>query len=416
MIALPVIFAVMVLVALGFVLPPLLGCKRSPGPPRRHVNRALHRKRLAELQTDLADGLLGTEQFESARDDLERESLEALEAPETLQRGLRRIHPGWMSVVVAVVLPLTAAGLYGALGGWTQLSDASQSPPDRGPVAQTDVAPARVRDMVTGLARRLRRNPDDLNGWRMLGRSYRVLGQFSKASDAYAHAYRLTHGNDPSVTADYAEVLALTNHQQFSGRADKLLQHALQLNPRQPKALWLAGWAEYQRGNYRTAVFHWKALARQVPAGSDEAKILKKRISATEALVKSAPPVSADSAPATGSGKRITVHVALAPGLSRKVVPSEPVFIYARAANGPPMPVAAVRREVKDLPITVVLGDAQALLPSLKLSQQSRVMVGARISVSGTAIPQKGDLVANYKPATPGSTDVVLLTVNHVIQ
>ncbi|MEJ2644903.1 MAG: c-type cytochrome biogenesis protein CcmI [Gammaproteobacteria bacterium] len=416
MIALPVIFAVMVLVALGFVLPPLLGRGRTPGPPRRQVNRALHRKRLAELQADLADGLLDPEQFESARDDLERQSLQALEAPEAGQPGLGRIRPGWMSVTVAVVLPLTAAGMYGALGGWPQFSRASQSLADRGPAAETRGAPARVHDMVAGLAGRLQQHPEDVRGWRMLGRSYRVLGKFGKASDAYAHAYQLTHGKDPAVTADYAEVLALANHQRFSGRADELLQHALQLNPRQPKALWLAGWAAYQHGSYRTAVAHWQVLANQAPPGSDVAKILERRISAAEALARNASPASAGRTPAASTGKQITVHVALAPGLTPKVAPNDTVFIFARAVHGPPMPVAAVRRQVKDLPLTVVLGDAQALLPSRKLSQQSKVMVGARISVNGTAMPQKGDLEAGYRSAKPGTSNVVRLTVDHVIQ
>ncbi|HQU14617.1 MAG: c-type cytochrome biogenesis protein CcmI [Chromatiales bacterium 21-64-14] len=421
MILLWLVLGTMVLVALAVVLPPLMGRGAAAGPARASIYRALHRKRLAELEGDLESGTLSAEQFEQARAEIERDTLENLEGAVVAPAvGPRRRHR-WMVVVVALIIPVFTGGIYWRLGGWALVSPDARARIAAEAVAQGDTDPAVIQDMVTGLAARLKRKPDDLQGWMMLGRSYRVLNRFDQAADAYGKAYALSNKKDPALLADYAEVLALAHGNRLAGKPEQLLTRALALDPQQPKALWLTGWAAYQSGDYAQAAARWKPLAKRAPAGSDVARILEKQIAQAEALAGRATRAPSERAPArtreTASiaRKALTVQVRLAAALAHKVRPGETVFIYARALQGPPMPLAAVRRQVKDLPTTVVLDDTQSMLPGRTLSQQAEVVVGARISRTGNALAAPGDLQGLSAPVAPGRKGVVELTIDRVI-
>ena len=416
------ILVLMVLAALAAVLPALLGRGGGGGPARAGIHRALFRKRLGELEADLADGTLSPEQFEQARADMERDTLDALEhagseAPPPPRR------PRWVTALVVVVaVPLVAGPLYRIYGGWALLSPETRARLAAEAVAQGDNDPALTRDMAVGLAEHLKAHPGDLQGWVRLGAAYRALKEFAPAARAYAHAYRLTKGRDAAVIADYAEVLALDRGNRLAGRPAELVHQALQVDPDQPKALWLAGWAAFQAHEYGAAAAAWKRLEARAPRGSDVARILQREVVRAQALARGATPAEAAaaaravSAPhAAAGGKAVTVRVSLDPRLAARTHPDETVFIFARAVRGPPLPLAVVRRRVKDLPLTVTLDDRQAMVPGRTLSTQHEVIVGARISPSGNPLPAKGDLQALSAPVTPGRKAAVQLTIDQVV-
>jgi cytochrome c-type biogenesis protein CcmH len=409
------ILVLMVLAALAFVLPPLLGRGGAVGPQRAGVHRVLFRKRLAELETDLEDGALGPGQFEQARADLERDTLESLESADAdAARPARRPRARWATaLVVAVAIPVLAGLLYRQYGGWALLSPQTRARLAAEAVAQGDTDPALIRDMVADLAARMQRRPNDLQGWIQLGRSYRALKEFAQAAQAYAHAYRLSGGKNAAVIADYAEALALSRGNRLAGRPAQLVREALAVDPRQPKALWLAGWAAYQEGDYKHAVTPWKRLAAQAPRGSKVARILNREVARAEAMARGATPAQVAVAP--GAGKGVTVRVSLAPRFVARTRPDETVFIFARAARGPPMSLAVVRRRVRDLPVTVTLDDSRAMMPGRTISKQREVIIGARISRSGNPLPAKGDLQGLSAPVVPGGKGLVRLTIDQVV-
>lgn len=411
------ILVFMALVALAFVVPPLLGRGGGAvGPQRAGVHRVLFRKRLAELETDLEDGALSPGQFDQARADLERDTLESLESADAdAARPARRprTRVRWATALVVVVaVPLLAGLLYRQYGGWELLSPQMRARLAAEAVAQGDNNPALIRDMVAELAAHMRRHPNDLPGWIRLGRSYRALKEFNRAAQAYGHAYRLSSGKDAAVMADYAEVLALGRNNRLAGRPAQLVHEALAVDPRQPKALWLAGWAAYQIGEYKRAARHWKQLASQAPHGSKVAQVINREVARAEAMARGAAPAAA----VPGTGKGVTVRVSLAPRFAARTRPDESVFIFARTARGPPVSLAVVRRRVKDLPVTITLDDSRAMLPGQKISKQPEVIIGARISRNGNPLAAKGDLQGLSAPVAPGGKGVVHLTIDRVVR
>lgn len=412
------ILALMVIAALALVLPPLLGRGVSGGPRRSRVHRELFRKRLAELEADLDDGTLSPEQFDQARDDLERDTLEALE-DSGAEGPERRPRARWRTaLIVAVAVPAVAGVLYWQYGGWALISPVTRARLAAEAVAQGDKDPRLIRDMVAGLAAHVKSHPNDLQGWVELGSGYRALSEFGKAVRAYRRAYHLSGGKDASVIADYAEVLALSHGNRLAGRPAQLVRQALAADPDQPKALWLSGWSEFQQGHYTAAAAAWKRLAARAPHGSDVAKILGREVARAEAMAAGASPAQAAAAAgkavATAS-KGVTVQVSLAPRLASRVRPDETVFIFARAVSGPPMPLAVVRRKVKDLPVTVTLGDSSSMIPGQRISSQHEVVVGARVSSSGNPMPAKGDLQGLSAPVAPGSKRLVRISIDQVV-
>ncbi len=288
-----------------------------------------------------------------------------------------------------------ADGFSGSSGGAPQ-----GAPHEAGPDNQQFAA------MVEKLAERLKTQPNDAEGWGMLGRSYNVLGRPEEALAAYARSYKL-NPKDASLLADYADALAVKNNRSLAGEPLKLIREALALDPNNIKALSLAGTEAFERKDYASAVKLWeKALSaapgdaseliQQVQAGIDEARRLGH-------LGPAATQPAAQPAAAL-AGKSVRGSVTLAPALSGKVSPTDTVFIYARPAEGPRMPLAILRKQVKDLPFDFTLDDSLSMSPAARLSGATTVVVSARISKTGEAMPQPGDLTGQTAPVAVGST------------
>ena len=285
-----------------------------------------------------------------------------------------------------------------------------------------------IAAMVDKLAARMKERPDDAQGWLMLARSYSVLGRFGEAIPAYKRATDL-QPNNAVLLADYADAVAASRGGADNPQSVQLVQRALAADPKQPKALALSGTIAFDRGDYKGAIDRWQQMADVLPA--DSAMLKQVRASIAEARQRAGLPTAPDaqaSGPlaqaadnaatttpaspstngtATGaSGKSVSGTVTLAPGLAAQVAPGDTVFVFARAAGGARMPLAVQRARVSDLPLHYKLDDSMAMAPTATLSSAAAVIVGARISKSGNALPQSGDLAGEAKPVAPGANGI----------
>lgn len=263
--------------------------------------------------------------------------------------------------------------------------------------------------MIKSLSARLEQNPDDGKGWAMLARSYAVLGQYQNALPAYEKAVNLIP-NDPVLLVDYAEILATANGKNLQGKPSEIIKSALLIDPNNVKGLNLIGIAAYQAGDYAHAVSYWEKLLKLLPPESPNAKKINASIATARNREAAGAQVPAQGMkqPAAG-GTQIGVLVKLSPALAGRVSPTDTVFVFAKAESGPPMPIAVVRAQVKDLPQKFVLNDSTAMTPSMKLSNFKEVAVSAKISKSGNATPQSGDLRGEVASVKVGDDNVQLM-------
>ncbi len=382
--------------ALLFILPPLL--RREGGDAGRigrdDLNLAVLRDQLRELDADLAADLIGRAAYDSARQELERrvaEEVGANAAASSHGAPARRTALG-----VALALPLLAAFLYVLIGSPLALqAEAARENPHAD-------APQTIEAMVESLARRLQDRPDDIEGWHMLARSYNALERHHEASKAYAHLLTKTP-NDADLLADYADTLAMVLNRSLQGEPEKLIKRALEIDPGHLKALALAGSAAFERGDYAAALAHWQKIMDGADADSEIARATAPSMQEARRLLAgnaSAPPQAAASVPqaapnapqaAQDAGGRLEGRVEIDAALRQQVRDSDTVFIFARAQEGPRFPLAVLRKQVKDLPVDFALDDSMAMMPGTKLSDYAQVVVGARISSTGSATPAAGE-------------------------
>lgn len=306
------------------------------------------------------------------------------------------------AVVIFIGLPVLAIILYSLLGAPELIGVAAQTPAaDR----QTQSSGMHsVTEMVARLAARLQQEPDDAEGWMMLGRSYLVLQKADEAAVAFARAHALL-GDQAQLLADYAQALALADNDKVGDKAARLIARALQLQPDNQKALWLAGVAAMHRGDNLQASEYWRRLSALLPPGSQEAQILGQHIARTGVSVP-----AAESEPAA-----VDVSVALHPDLRDRVGPEDTVFIFARAVQGPRAPLAVVRKQVRDLPLTVRLDDSKAMSANFRLSLFAEVIVEARISRSGDALPRSGDLQSRGDRVLVGADNQIDIVIAQIL-
>ena len=408
-----IIAAAMLAAALAFVLLPLLRRTKATGPAEDEINIAVYRQRLTELDAELSSDVLTPEQHQRARAELERQMAADL-TPTAGGSAAPAKSPAarWTAVVVGMAVPILAVGMYVKLGDL-------QAPSRPAAAARADqVAQAEMHDFeqaVNRLAAKLATDPKNGEGWAMLGRSYVILKRYGEAGFAFSKAVELL-GNDPDVLADYAEALALANNDSMQGNPAELVARALKANPNHPKGLWLSGHVLLQQGRPAQAIEQWRRLVSLLPPGEEGRAAVEQLIAQVQS---SNPPLTGAPAQpppaAASSGAAMQVRVELARELAARAAPTDTVFVFARAAQGPKMPLAIVRRQVKDLPVTVTLDDSMAMSPEMKLSSAARVVVGARVSKAGTAAPQSGDLEGLSAPLAPGTTRTVVVTIGRVV-
>jgi cytochrome c-type biogenesis protein CcmH len=396
-----ILAATLVVAVLASLAWPLLRPGADAGDQTAASNLRLLREQLAELDAERAAGTLDAEQHAVSRAELERRVLEETrDAETTIQPRPARAS----AIVLAVALPVTAVGLYARLGAPEGL-ELAQAPPH--------ATEADVESLVQRLADRMQAQPDDPAGWALLGRAYARMQRWEPSRQAFAEAVKRSPP-EPQLLADYADVLAMTQGQKLAGEPERLVMQALALDPEHPKALALAGSAAFERGDGAGALRHWERARAGAPPDSPfatglDSSIAEARALAGQAAAPAAATAAAPAAPAASAGAPLRVTVRLAPTLGSRLPPGATLYVFARAAEGPRMPLAIVRQPAGAGPLEVVLDDRSAMTPELKLSAFPRVVVGARISASGNATPQPGDLEGLSAPGpSSGVTEVLI--------
>ena len=408
--------------ALAVLLPALLTTKKSTAPAAdgaAQANLAVLRSQLTQLDAEFAAGSINHEQLALAKSEIERRALEEESAPESAVPPAKSTRTAW---ALGLTIPLLALGIYGFLGNVQALDPANLQAK-----AEAEPTRAQIEAMVDGLAARLEALPADKPGdpkaWEMLARSYAAMQRFPEASKAYKRALALTP-NNAQLLADQADVLAMLQGQSTLGEPTRLIEQALKLEPNNLKALALAGSAAFERKDFAGATRYWTQARALAPPDSEftsgldrsleEARLASGSVSVSASATSNAVANTANKPVAVpvntaNAGASIEGKVTLALALADKVQPDDTVFIFARASEGPRMPLAILKRKASELPITFTLDDSTAMSAELKLSKFPLVIVGARVSKSGNAMPQSGDLVGQSNPVKAGGTALNLV-------
>ena len=386
--------ALLLLLALAAVMLPLL--RKSAGQAvveRNEANLQILRDQLAELEADLRNGTLSSEQHEAARAELERRVLdESQKGSADVEQT--RIGGRWLApALIALLVPAVSVAMYSQLGSTEGLDiDAYLQSQAAG------ITPDQVERMTERLAEHLEANPDDVEGWVMLARARKALQQFDASARAWARAAAL-RPDDADVLTNYAEALGLAAQGDLAGEPTRLLGRALQADPVNTKALALSGSAAFGRSDYAAAIDYWQKLLALSAGDAELSDALRTGIAEAQARSGQA---GADDAKSTA----IAGEVSLSPRIAQSVAPDDTVFIFARAARGPGMPLAVKRVKVSELPYEFRLDDSMAMTPERTISDVGQLVVGARVSKSGSASRATGDLEGFSVTVLAGASDV----------
>lgn len=422
--------ALLLALALAFVLPPLWRGRGATGAQAAGANVAVYRDQLAEAERDLAADLITQDRFDQLKAEIQRRVLEDTAAAPASQAasaaaGQPSRRTAW---VLLLVLPLASVATYLALGR----PDAARPVAAAEAAAEHQVTAEQIQAMVQTLADRLKAKPDDVEGWQMLARSYAAMGRPTDAVAALRQVVTLKPG-DAGVLADLADMLTMAQDRRFDGEPQRLIDQALALDAQHPKALALAGSAAFDRNDFAAAQALWQRLLAGLPADSELAQQVRGGIAeaqqrqaaagagagagpgagvAPPQAAGTAPSAAAASAPTAATAAGLRGQVSVSPQLLAQVPAGATLFVFARAAQGSRMPLAIVRQPVPAAggwPLAFTLDDSTSMAAGASLSQAGQVVVVARISKSGNATPQSGDLFGESAPLATNAQGLQLV-------
>ena len=410
-----VIASTMTILVLGLLLWPLLKRTAASATGEEEKTLSIFRQQFAELGQDRANGVLTDELYQQARRELERRLLEETGSTETTPKAVRRqMHGRSVALALAIIVPTASGLLYWQIGNPLAMTE----PPAASLSAQGGAEAGGpfsegMGQLIERLKQKMEQNPNDGVGWALLARSYMGMGRYPEAALAYENATTLIP-DDAQLLADYADAMGVLHGRKLEGKPEALIQQALKIDPKNVKALMLAGTVAFNRNNFARAAKDWELARANLPADVDP-EMTQQLVAAIEeakshlgggqdmASALTAPAAApAQPASQTGQPRAIRGTVTVAPSLAGKGSPTDTLFVFAREMNGPPMPVAIVRASKKDLPFTFQLDDSTSPMPSRKLSSAGPVVIVARLSKSGQAMPQNGDLEGMSQPVQSG--------------
>ncbi len=393
------IVAIIVVLAIAFVLLTLgLKWQRTSHLDRDQQNIDILRQEFVDLKAQLEAGELTEVQYQQAYDELVITLGNDLKKQETDTAPRFNLGQGKTLAGLFVFLAALTFGLYYKLGTPQALNPAAQqlTADQAHQQAGMNGMPS-ITAMVEQLRQKLEKEPNNFAGWMMLGRSYMVLKHYDLAVNAIAHAYA-QKADDPGVQLFYADALTMQNGGIVNDKAFKLIKRALAKAPENPTAMWMAAMAYESQGDYKTAVNYWQNLLPKVKANPSDYQEVQVHLAHAQSRLTGKPMVIpnpeavAQQQTSGNAGASVTAVIKLAAKYKQQVKPTDTVFVFARAVNGPRQPLAAKRLQVKDLPATITLNDSMAMSPMNKLSDYAQVYIGARVSRSGNAMPSSGDL------------------------
>jgi len=420
-----IVAALLTLAALLFLLPPLLQLGKKDSDyviEQDALNVSIYKDQMIELEQDLLNDVITKDQCAQGKQELEQRMLEDVKIT---SNGAKKAAAGASKITAAAVALLVVAisvPLYLQLGKIELVEAVAEE--IAVPKAATEMTQEEMTDqvamMVSQLSTRLEKDPSDVQGWAMLGRSYYALSRYGDAVAAFSKAVSIVD-NDAQLLTDYADAMAMSSGEQtLEGRPMQLIMRALNLDPQNQKALWLAGTAAYERADFESALIYWRRILATLDPNSETARTMAGNIAETEQLMQSqrassnggsaSIPASATGAPlAAAAGSKVSGVVTLSQSLAAEVLPTDTIYIFARAMQGPRMPLAILKTEAAKMPIEFTLDDSMAMDASMNLSSTTEVMVMARISRSGNATPQSGDMQGGIQNVKIGASGIEIV-------
>lgn len=408
----------MTLLVLGLLLWPLLKRQESSKKEEGEKPLSVYRQQFAELEQDLKNTLLTDEQYQLSKQELKRRLLDETGAAEAAPPArVWPVNSRAVGVALAVIIPIISGLLYLEWGNQQAIILPSVSlPAAQGGLDVAHQTSEGLDALSERLKKKLEQNPNDGVGWALLARSYVEIGRHADAMPMYEKAMKLIP-DDPQMLVDYADALGMLHGRKLAGKPEQLIQQALKIDPNHVKALMLAGTVAFDRKEFGQAAQYWERAGANLPTDveGDVRQELLSGIAEAKGLAGVKPAMAKAvslAAPLTRSGGQtaaISGTVSLASGLAGKVAPTDTLFVFAREMNGPSMPVSIVRATKQDLPFTFQLDDSTSPMPSRKLSDAGTVVIVARLSKSGQAMPQSGDLEGMSQPVKSGADGITIV-------
>lgn len=412
-----VVVSLLTLAVLALLLVPLLLKDRKQQVGNSGgLSIAVLRDQLTDLEDQRQAGLVDPRVYAEEQAELERRALQdGAAARASTPRSTARKRT--LAAVIGIAVPALTLGLYATLGS----PDALKPQPAVDAAGNHSLSPQQIQGMAAKLAERLQNNPNDGEGWLMLGRSYTTLGRYAEAAEAFGRATAIL---PPTATmlADYADIVAMAQGRRLGGEPEKIIARALSLDPRHIKSLALSGSAAFERGDYARAIQDWRTILTLVPPDSSAAQSIGRSIADAERrLGGSGTPVAVAAAgqqpapvPASAAAV-VTGTVVVAPELAGKLPADGTLFVFARAVDGSRIPLAMARINAARLPYAFRLDDSMSMAPNVRLSSAKSVVIGARISRKGDALAQAGDFEGLSAPVAVGSSNVAV-TIGTVVK
>lgn len=421
------IFAIaMVIVALIVLIRPLRHATNEKNEEkdidRSEQNVKIAKERLKELESDLEQAIISQQEYDQTRQELEQSLLNDIQeqpASEKLSQLNDSAFNKRTHIALIILVPALALSFYFYLGqpGLIDGIQKQTSMPAGHASSTSNGKLASVEKMVEQLAAKLKENPNNPEGWFMLGRSYMSMKKFNEAVAALEITNQLVP-NNPAVMLRYADALTMLRGGQISGKPFELIKKAVEIKPDDTTGLWLLGLGYEEKGEYQKAISYWNLL---IPLLKDQKSISEVQSLISRAkgksdtdIVENVANIKPKQSNSVGTSI-LSIKVSLAQSIKEKISGNDTVFVFARAVNGPPMPLAVVRKQVKDLPLTIKLDDSMAMMPSLKISNFAKVQVVARISKSGNAKAQSGDFQSEKQIVNTNNKDHINLSIQKVL-
>lgn len=411
-----VVVALLTLAVLALLLLPLLLREKNQQVGNSgDLSIAVLRDQLTDLEAQRQAGLLDPQVYAEEQAELERRALQdgaAGRAYKPQATARKRI----LAAIIGIAVPALAVGLYAMLG----TPDSLKPQPATDAAGNHSLSPQQIQGMAAKLAERLQNNPNDGEGWLMLGRSYTTLGRYAEAAEAFGRATAILPPN-ATMLADYADIVAMAQGRRFAGEPERIIARALMLDPRHIKSLALSGSAAFERGDFARAIQDWRTILTLVPPDSNAAQSISRSIADAERrLGGSGAQVAAAATGASGDGPAaapafVSGSVVLAPELAGKLPADGTLFVFARAVDGSRIPLAMARINAARLPYAFRLDDTMSMAPNVRLSSAKSVVIGARISRKGDALAQPGDFEGLSAPIAVGSSNVAV-TIGTIVK
>lgn len=402
-----IIYALLITaVAVLGMLRPLLRKPVNQSIERREQNILFAKQRLAELDEQLHNDTITEIDYQELRAEIEKNLADDLELSNDDQAQPSDESPKsnkLIIVFISIFLPISGLASYWLIGTPSALQQQAE---------QVQFDPENIEAMIASVEARLAENPNDIQGWTILSRTYLALGRFAEARSGFLKLIEL-EGESANVLTSLADATALLAGGNMQGEPTSYIERALAIEPAHPQALWLAGLSAAQGANPERARLYWNKLLPLLEQTPQQQRELREIIQQTFDEELNVPAASNDSEKAEA---RVDISISLAPDLADKVSADDVVFVFARAKQGPPAPLAVKRLSPADLPTRITLSDSDAMMPQLKLSLFDTVLVSARISKSGDPIASPGDLQSALVETSNSATTAIELTISELVE